>query len=72
MEACSYEFRPQNETFKFIFDKKSQLQFGGNIFKEYKAKNGIEKSLFFIVISVEYKKTKFPQDCMERNKVEFV
>ena len=40
----------------------------GSKFKEWNAKNRIEKSSFFNKISLEYKAIKLPQDYMERRK----
>ena len=65
METYSFEFPPQNEIFKFIFSKKAQLQVRGGKFKEYNAKNRIEKSSFFNEISLEYKAKKLPLDYIE-------
>ena len=51
-----------------LFFQKTQLQVRGGKFREWNAKNRIEKSSFFNEISSEYKATKLPQNYMEKVK----
>ena len=58
----------KTELKKIYFFKKAQLQVRFGKFKEWNAKNRIEKSSFFNKISLEYKETKLPYDYIKRRK----
>ena len=68
MEICSFEFPPQNEIFNFY--RKSQLLVKSDMFKEYNAKNRIEKFSFFNEIFVEYEVVNTHRIMRRERKVE--
>ena len=68
-ETKSCKFSSLNEMLILIWKKKKiTVIVKCDKFQERIAKNRIEKSLFSIKISVEYKKTKLPKDYMEKEK----
>ena len=66
MKPIAVSFRLKMKYLYFF--KKAQLQVRRGDFKEWNAKNRVEKSSFFNEISLEYKESKLSQDYMERRK----